>query len=246
MLSRKLQIACSVSTLQFLKNVRMINSWLCSTWLITITNISISLGTVLVVVAVAVVEEVLYSKTPPQAVCCTLLRKWRFRLSSDTPNGHSAACWSRWLLDAYPVLSTIHEAAVAALFSMLEPYCTHKWCAVRRFGPSCCCAWSKTRRMSYVLLERVRLHQCSDSNRVTRDHPFQLSRVYIAQRIQYCIPGTTCAYFVIFCQNTAHKIIRNDVLSACVRMHTFRLYDVTEALIKRCSFSGDIQIIINY
>jgi hypothetical protein len=60
----------------------------------------------------------------------------------------------------------------------------HKWCAMGRLGPSCCCAWSKTRRMSYVLLGRVRLPQCSDSSRVTREHPFQLSRVYIAQRIQ--------------------------------------------------------------
>ena len=49
----------------------------------------------------------------------------------------------------------------------------HKWCAMGRLGPSCCCAWSKTRRMSYVLLGRVRLLQCSDSSRVTREHPFQ-------------------------------------------------------------------------
>ena len=58
MLSRKLQIACCVSTLQLLKNVRMINSWLCSTslytGLITITNIIMSLGTVLVVVVAEV------------------------------------------------------------------------------------------------------------------------------------------------------------------------------------------------
>ena len=92
----------------------------------------------------------------------------------------------------------------------------------------------KTRRMSCVLLGRVRLPQCSDSSRVTREHPFQLSRVYIAKRIQYCISGTTYSYFVLFCQSTAHRIIRNNVLSACVRrMHTFRLYDVTLTLVKR-------------
>ena len=44
MLSRKLQIACCVGTLQ-LKNVRMINSWLCSTSLYHHYKCTMSLGT---------------------------------------------------------------------------------------------------------------------------------------------------------------------------------------------------------
>ena len=102
--SRKLQIAWRVRTLE-LKNVRMINCWLCSTslytWLITITNVPLVLVLLLVVAEVKVVA---YISTPRQAVCCTFIRKWRFRLGSDTPNGPSAVCWSLWLLDAYPVL----------------------------------------------------------------------------------------------------------------------------------------------
>ena len=100
---------------------------------------------------------------------------------------------------------------------------------------------------TFVSKTRLDTFVSSDSSLVTREHPFQLSGVYIAQRLQYCIPGTTCSYFVLFCQNTAHKIIRNNALYACVRrMHTFGLYDVSETLVKRCSFFGDIQIVINY
>ena len=132
------------------------------------------------------------------------------------------------VLDKYPVLSTIHEAAVtvAALFSMLEPLDTKNvlwggWgrlvAALDRKHAAChMCYWEGCVCFSAVTavvsLESI---------------PFNFSRVYIAQRTQYCIRGTTCSYFVLFCQNTAHKII-NNILSACVRrMHTFCLYGVT-------------------
>ena len=125
-------------------------------------------------------------------------------------------------------MSTIHEAAVtaAALLSMLESLDTNDvlwggWgrlvAALDRKHAAC--------RMSYW-------EGCVWFSAVTavvslEGIPFNFSRGYIAQRTQYCIRGTTCSYFVLFFQNTAHKTI-NNILSACVRrMHTFCLYDVT-------------------
>ena len=68
---------------------------------------------------------------------CTV--QLHFRLSAVINPNMKVQTWQRFtkrplgclliavvtVLDAYSVLSTIHEAAVAALFSMLEPYGTH-------------------------------------------------------------------------------------------------------------------------
>ena len=58
-------------------------------------------------------------------------------------------------------------------------------------------------------------------------HPFQFIEVVLCSG--YTMSNTWKGVLIlrIFCQNTAQKIIRNNVLSVCLRMHTFRSYDVT-------------------